>query len=157
MKSALFGAALALCFSHAALAAPEEPSIEHGRYIARIAGCNDCHTPGYPESGGNVPESVWLSGVPVGYQGPWGTTYPSNLKLSLSHMSEDEWVAFASTFEARPPMPWFNVRAMSDRDLRSFYRFVRSLGEPGEPMPDYVPPNGKPETPVFVFVPQEPQ
>ena len=25
----------------------DDEMIKHGRYIARIAGCNDCHTPGY--------------------------------------------------------------------------------------------------------------
>ena len=26
--------------------------IKQGEYLARIAGCNDCHTPGYAESAG---------------------------------------------------------------------------------------------------------
>ena len=26
--------------------------IERGRYLVKIAGCNDCHTAGYPEAGG---------------------------------------------------------------------------------------------------------
>ena len=37
-------------------------SIARGRYIAKIAGCNDCHTAGYALSGGKVPEKDWLHG-----------------------------------------------------------------------------------------------
>lgn len=56
-------------------------SIERGRYLAKIGGCNDCHTPGYGLSGGQVPEAQWLVGDQLGWNGPWGTTYPSNLRL----------------------------------------------------------------------------
>lgn len=41
-------------------------SIERGRYIARIAGCNDCHTPGYAQTGGKAPEAGWLTGDALG-------------------------------------------------------------------------------------------
>ena len=45
-----------------------------GKYLVQIAGCNDCHTPGFMQKGFDVPESDWLVGVPVGWRGPWGTT-----------------------------------------------------------------------------------
>src|SRR6476659_9646334 len=70
-------------------------SIERGRYIAKVAGCNDCHTPGSAMTGGQVPEKNWLVGDGLGWQGPWGTTYPANLRLVLSGMTEDEWVRTA--------------------------------------------------------------
>src|SRR3569832_129700 len=66
-------------------------SIERGRYLARTAGCNDCHTPGYPQSGGTVPEMDWLTGERVGWQGGWGTTYAPNLRLLLAKMTEQQW------------------------------------------------------------------
>lgn len=31
--------------------------IERGRYVVTIGSCNDCHTPGYAQSGGQAPES----------------------------------------------------------------------------------------------------
>lgn len=40
--------------------------IERGRYLVEIAGCNDCHTLGYAQSGGQVPESTWLTGDSLG-------------------------------------------------------------------------------------------
>jgi hypothetical protein len=53
-----------------------------------------------------------------------------------------------------PPMPWFNLKQMSDTDLKAVYAFIRSLGPSGTPAPAYVAPGGKVVTPYFVFVPQ---
>jgi len=128
-------------------------TIERGRYIVQTSGCNDCHTPGYPESGGKLPESDWLVGSPVGFQGPWGTTYPANLRLAIDRMSEAQFLARARS-EMRPPMPWFSLRAMTDADLRAMYGYIKSLGPKGDPAPSYAAPGRKVDTPYFVFVPQ---
>jgi mono/diheme cytochrome c family protein len=130
-----------------------ESRIERGRYLVTISGCNDCHTPGYLEQGGKTPAGQWLMGSPVGYQGPWGTTYASNLRLVMSRMTEAQWLVHARQ-ERMPPMPWFNLEAMTDADLKAVYAFVRSLGAPGVPAPAYVAPGGKVTTPYYVFVPQ---
>ncbi len=142
---------LAAWYSNAQAAGPDKASIERGRYIAKIAGCNDCHTPNYPMSGGTVPERDWLVGDHLGWKGAWGTTYPANLRLLLANMSENDWVKFAHTVQTRPPMPWFALRDMSEQDLRAFHRFVRSLGSAGEPAPAYVPPTQQPNGPVVTF------
>lgn len=149
---ALWAAVAASQFQGAAQAA-ESAQIARGRYLARIAGCNDCHTAGYAESGGAVAESAWLTGSPVGWQGPWGTTYPGNLRLLMQRLSEREWLLRARQ-PLRPPMPWFALRDMSDADLKSIYRFVRSLGPAGEPSPAFVPPGRTPPGPYFDFVPR---
>jgi mono/diheme cytochrome c family protein len=125
--------------------------IERGRYLAQIAGCNDCHTPGYLMNSGEIPESSWLIGDSFGWRGPWGTTYPPNLRLFLKDMTEDEWVQTARTLKRRPPMPWYTVNRMHEDDLRALYRFVRSLGNPGKPAPAYVPPDQEPNTPYALF------
>ena len=127
--------------------------IERGRYLINISGCNDCHTAGYAESGGKTPRNEWLTGNPVGFQGPWGTTYPANLRLLIHSMTEAQWIKSART-PRRPPMPWFNLQAMSDSDLRAIYRFVRHLGPKGEPAPAYAAPGQPVNTPYIVFVPQ---
>lgn len=126
-------------------------TIERGRYIAQLAGCNDCHTPGYLLNNGDIPEPRWLIGDSFGWRGPWGTTYPSNLRLFLKDMSEDQWVTVARTLKRRPPMPWYTVNRMHEDDLRALYRFIRSLGEPGQPAPAYVPPDREPSTPYALF------
>ena len=126
-------------------------SIEHGRYLVRIAGCNDCHTAGYAQTGGNVPEAQWLTGDALGWSGPWGTTYAANLRLVVAGLSEEEWVRRARSAQYRPPMPWFALRDMSEADLRAAYRYIRSLGTAGGPAPAYVPPGGKVPGPVVAF------
>ena len=127
-------------------------AVARGRYLVTISGCNDCHTDGYLQNGGNVPETEWLKGAAVGYQGPWGTTYASNLRLVIGKMSEAQWVAHARQ-ERLPPMPWFNLARMTDDDLKAVYAYVRSLGPAGVATPAYVAPGGKVNTPYFVFVP----
>jgi hypothetical protein len=144
---------LAVVAFSAATGCAAAQSIEEGRLLAKLGGCNDCHTPGYAESAGKTPESEWLTGGRYGLRGPWGTTYPANLRLLLRKMSEDEWVAFARTFETRPPMPWYDLHEAPESMLRGFHRFVLSLGDPGKPVPDYVPPDQEPKTPFIVFAP----
>ena len=133
--------------------APLDPKmVEQGRYIARVAGCNDCHTPGYAMNDGKVDESLWLSGDSFGWRGPWGTTYPPNLRLFLKDMSEDQWVQIARTLKRRPPMPWYTLNKMHEDDLRALYRFIRSLGAPGNPAPAYVPPDREPSPPYALVL-----
>lgn len=126
--------------------------VERGRYVVSTSGCNDCHTPGYPESGGALPMTDWLTGSNVGFRGPWGTTYPANLRYVINGLSEQQWMGEARE-PHRPPMPWFSLRDMSDRDLRAVYWFIRSLGKKGKPVPQYVPPGGQVNTLVIDFVP----
>ena len=47
--------------------------VKRGRYLV-TAGCNDCHTPGYPQSGGRLEEKVWLTGDRLGWRGLAGST-----------------------------------------------------------------------------------
>ena len=139
--------------------APKEPdlqSIERGRYLVKIAGCNDCHTPGYAHSGGKVPEKQWLTGDKVGWRGPWGTTYSSNLRRYMQRLSEDQWLKTAKSAKFRPPMPWFALHDMTTQDLRAIYRFIRHLGPAGELAPAFVPPGQEPKGPYVLF-PQPPK
>jgi mono/diheme cytochrome c family protein len=144
---------LALCAALPAAAQDKKADamVERGRYVVTIGGCNDCHTPNYAPSGGKVPEKDWLTGDALGWRGPWGTTYPSNLRLYMQDLSEEQWVRKAKGLMTRPPMPWFNVRAMSARDLRAMYRYIRHLGPAGKPAPAYVPPDKTPPPPFVQF------
>jgi mono/diheme cytochrome c family protein len=154
MRSAIVAAALGGLAARGALAADtkaKDPLVARGRYLAMIAGCNDCHTPGYAPSGGKVDEKQWLVGDTLGWRGPWGTTYPANLRLYMERLSEKEWVAKARKLETRPPMPWFALNAMTDSDLRAIYRYARSLGPAGEPAPAFVPPGQEPRPPYVTF------
>jgi mono/diheme cytochrome c family protein len=146
----LLAGALALAFPAYAQKA-DDAQLKRGRYLVQIGGCNDCHTPGYPQKGGEVPEAEWLTGDVVGWRGPWGTTYATNLRLYMQDLTEDAWVKKAKALNARPPMPWFNVRKMTTDDLRAMYRYIRHLGPAGKAAPAYVPPHKTPSEPVVRF------
>jgi len=137
-------------------AKPDSQQIERGRYVLTVGNCNDCHSEGFAPSEGKVPEKEWLKGSALGLSGPWGTTYATNLRLSLSRMTEDQWVAYAKALKTRPPMPWFNLNQWSEADLRAFHRYVVHLGPAGQPAPQPLPPGQKPKPP-FVQWPAPPK
>jgi hypothetical protein len=116
----------------------------------KIAGCNDCHTPGYMSNQGRVEESQWLTGDTLGFQGPWGTTYPPNLRRLVASLTVDEWLV-AARRPMRPPMPWFVLRDMADADLAAIYHYIHSLGPAGPNAPPYAPPRQEVATPVVKF------
>jgi mono/diheme cytochrome c family protein len=129
----------------------DSAQIERGRYLSKIAGCNDCHTQGYAETAGKVPEAKWLTGDILGWRGPWGTTYASNLRDKVPKMTEAQWLHYAKSAQMRPPMPWFALRDMTEADLRALYRFIVHLGPDSTPTPAYVPPNQEPKPPYVTF------
>ncbi|MDX1671014.1 MAG: hypothetical protein R3211_01630 [Balneolaceae bacterium] len=131
-----------------------DSQVEAGRYLVTVAGCNDCHTHGYLLKEGDIPEDQWLTGSTIGWRGPWGTTYANNLRLRVQEMSADDFVEILHTRKKLPPMPWFNVVQMSEKDARAVYAYIKSLGPKGEHMPAPVPPGKEPETPYFSLFPQ---
>lgn len=137
-----------------------ESDIDAGRYLVKIGGCNDCHTPGYVEglmmTGKAMPESDWLKGGDVGFSGPWGVSYPANLRLSVQNMSEEQFLELSRAGKGRPPMPWPSLQAMSDRDLKAIYAYILSLGPAGETAPAALSPGVAPDRPHIPFVPQMP-
>jgi mono/diheme cytochrome c family protein len=126
--------------------------VAHGEYIVRIAGCNDCHTDGYVPRQGDVPQAEWLTGSPLGYHGPWGTTYATNLRLTVDKLSETEWLDYTGNLHTRPIMPDFVLRQMREADRRAIYRFIRSLGPAGETSRPALPPGQTPPPPYFQLV-----
>ena len=127
--------------------------IEAGRYLVRVGGCNDCHTKDWDVTAGAVPEDKWLMGTGLGWQGPWGTTYPANLRLTVQNVTEDDFVTMLHTRKDKPPMPWMNVAVMHESDARAVYAFIKSLGPAGEPAPPPAAPGETPKTPYIVVAP----
>lgn len=125
--------------------------IERGRYLVMISGCNDCHTENFLVSGGKTPEKERLTGTRLGWRGPWGTTYPPNLRLYFNGISEEQWLQVAREIERKPPMPFFSLNAMTPADARSIYRYIRSLGPAGERAPKFLPPDQEPPQPYVQF------
>lgn len=87
--------------------------VSHGRYLIITSGCNDCHTDGFMQNH-NIPESDWLTGSALGWQGPWGTTYPANLRMTAQNLTEDQWVEMLKTRQGMPPMPWPSVNGLRE-------------------------------------------
>lgn len=148
---------LCLGLSFATAPADADDSLARGRYMVVTGHCNNCHTAGYQQSAGKTPEKDWLTGRDVGHRGPWGTTYPANLRNNVNKMSEAEWVAYASKLKTRPGMPWWSVRDTTPDDLRAMYRFIKSLGPSDIPSRPALPPGEEPKTLVIrVVVPPKP-
>ena len=148
-------AALATTLCSPLQAAGPNDAVARGRYLSQVAGCNDCHTPAYPQSDGKVPEARWLVGSDVGFSGPWGVSYASNLRLVAQKMNAAEWRAHARS-PRRPPMPWFALRDMTDADVDAIYAFLRYLGPAGVPAPAAVAPGQPIPTAHIPFVPLPP-
>jgi hypothetical protein len=162
LASPLVLAALASCTSDVEAPPATPASIqaatpeEAGRYFFLIGGCNDCHTTGWTESKGKVPETEWALGNPVGFRGPWGTSYPANLRLTATQSTERQWVQMFRQSAGLPPMPWQNYRTTPDADLIAIQRFLRSLGAGGKPAPEPLPPGKDPATPYVDLTPKSP-
>ncbi|MBC9250828.1 cytochrome C [Pseudomonas alcaligenes] len=142
---------LLACLAGLSCSVSAEPSVERGRYLVQVAGCNDCHTAGYVMAPDKVPEAAWLQGDQLGWSGPWGTTYASNLRLLLPQLSEEQWLQLARQANYRPPMPSHVLRVMDEDDLRSIHRFVKQLGVGGAPAPAALPPGQVAKGPVVQF------
>ena len=116
-----------------------EPSIERGSYLANGPGqCVGCHTP--PSSQDMFapdPTRLCAGGEPMEGHGrdSQAEFAPPNLTADettgvTGRLTEDAWVTrFRTVGRTRSgsPMPWENFQRMSDGDLRSLYRYVRSL------------------------------
>jgi hypothetical protein len=100
-------------------------SVDAGRYLVIVTGCNHCHTVGWEQSDGHTPQAQWLKGSHA--PGPGGQASP-NLRLIAQSTSR---ASFAALFRRKQPagmqMPFFNTRYFSDADLNSIYDFIRSL------------------------------
>lgn len=103
--------------------------ILRGRNIVLTVNCNDCHTPGYAQSGGKVPQDKWLLGDPRhGFSTPKGVIYAPNLRALVAKLTEFQWIQLARNLKKRPPMPQHTLRNMSESDLKALYWFIESLG-----------------------------
>lgn len=130
-------------------------TIERGRYVVAIMGCNDCHTPGYLVRRSNVPEEDWLVGSNLGFRGYFGTTYPTNLRLLFDNMSEGDWLTLAKQMREGLAMADVMLPETADQDLRAIYKFIKYLGPKGTPSPTSLPKGVKPTT-QYIEVPVQP-
>ena len=147
IRIALFGLAvlaLALLAREGASSRTVDPLIARGRYLVAFGECNDCHTPGWRQSDGTVPVARWMVGSNVGIRQDWGTSYPANVRVYFSKISEAQWLTEVNTRGGQ--MQWHDLRQLTTNDRRAIYRFIHSLGPKGVPSHDEVSPDIDPST-----------
>ncbi len=74
----------------------------------------------------------------TGWVGPWGTSYASNLtpdrETGLGNVNEELFVRIlrtgkfmGGTRDILPPMPWQEIRMLTDIDLKALFVYLKSL------------------------------
>jgi hypothetical protein len=117
------------------VAAGPEPGVERGGYLAEhVALCVGCHSevdmatfkPIGPKAGGGTVEASHGDDHDMEYAPPNLTSDPTGVTGKLDE--EAFLVRFrAGRVHASSIMPWESFGTMTDADIRSIYRYLRSL------------------------------
>ena len=161
-----FGTALvatvALCTPVAVAVAADPDAIERGKYLVTIAGCNDCHTPGYFL--GKPDMARFLGGSEVGFEMPGlGTFHGPNLtpdkETGLGGWT-DAQIVTALQKGARPDgrmlapiMPWHAFASLTPQDTQAIVAFLRSIPTVKNKVPGPFGPTETPSAFVMKIVP----
>jgi mono/diheme cytochrome c family protein len=130
-------------------------AVERGRYLVRITGCHDCHSPKVQGMTPNL--DLALSGRPASTQlpsetktevhasadltawtGPWGYSVASNLTPDPAtgigtRYNEASFIATMRTGKKpngtpiMPPMPSEVYQNMTDDDLKAIFAYLRTI------------------------------
>jgi mono/diheme cytochrome c family protein len=141
-----------------------DAEVARGKYLVGIAGCNDCHTPGYFI--GNPDMSRFLGGSEVGFEiSGLGVFHGPNLtpdrETGLGTWSRDQ-IAAAITKGIRPDgrmlapiMPWHAFKTLTRRDTNAIVAYLKSLPPVKNKVPGPFGPNEKPTSFVLKIMPPE--
>ncbi len=162
MRSTLGRIIVAASMVAASAALAAEPEAERGKYLVTIAGCNDCHTPGYFL--GKPDFSRRLGGSDVGFAIPGvgafvGPNLTPDKETGLGSWTDDQIVAAFTkgvTLDGRklsPVMPWQELAALTPDDAKAIVAYLRSLPPVKNAVPGPFGPDQTPSTLVFVIVP----
>ena len=116
--------------------AADQQQINRGRYLIKIGGCNDCHTPGYFM--GKPDMARFLGGSEVGFEIPGlGVFHGPNLtpdkETGLGGWTDAQVLAAlqkGTTPEGRmlaPIMPYHAFANLTPQDIRAIVAFLRSI------------------------------
>jgi len=155
MRTTVLFCALVLAVAPSIARAGGDVSVERGLQVSITGGCQGCHTEGYAESEGKIDPAKAMTGSSVGWRGPWGTTYATNLREYAALFSEDSWVDNLKNLQTLPPMPWYDLRATDESDMRSLYLYIKSLGAPGAPARAALAAGKEPRTPFVTLIPPQ--
>jgi mono/diheme cytochrome c family protein len=128
--TAIAGGASLLPRAHA------ESPVERGHYLSIVAGCNDCHTPGFFL--GKPDAAKYLGGSDVGFEIPGLGVFPGrnitpDKETGIGNWT-DEQIASALTTGKRPDgrqlapiMPYPSFTHMAKEDVMALVAFLRSI------------------------------
>ena len=153
---------LGMAFINAAGA--QQAQAERGKYLVSIAGCNDCHTPGY--FFGKPDMNRYLGGSEVGFEIPGlGVFHGPNLtpdpETGLGNWSIGQIVTALQTGkrpdgrELAPIMPWRAFANLTKDDATAIAVFLKSLPPVKNKVPGPFGPNDKPTEFVMKVLPGE--
>jgi mono/diheme cytochrome c family protein len=88
-----------------------------------------------------LPPGPWVmtaSGTMTAWAGPWGVSFTANLtpdkETGLGDWTEEMFIATMKTGRHQgkgrpllPPMPYFNLRELTDEDIKSVFAYLQSL------------------------------
>jgi mono/diheme cytochrome c family protein len=113
------------------------------------------HPESFPITGGTAaPSAAWLMTMAASgtaFSGPWGVSFAANLtpddNTGLGIWTEEMFAKAVRTGRHMgvsrpilPPMPWPNVGAMNDEDLKAVYAYLRSIQPIHNRVPEPLPP-----------------
>jgi mono/diheme cytochrome c family protein len=144
--------------------ASAQAQVERGKYLVSIAGCTDCHTPGY--FFGKPEQARYLGGSEVGFEIPGlGVFHGPNLtpdnETGLGTWSIAQIVAALQTGkrpdgrELAPIMPWRAFAGLTRDDATAIAMFLKSVPAVKHKVPGPFGPNDKPTEFVMKIVPGE--
>jgi mono/diheme cytochrome c family protein len=133
-------------------AGAQQAQAERGKYLVSIAGCNDCHTPGY--FFGKPDMNRYLGGSEVGFEIPGlGVFHGPNLtpdpETGLGNWSVGQIVTALQTGkrpdgrELAPIMPWRAFANLTKDDATAIAVFLKSLPPVKNKVPGPFGPNDK--------------
>ncbi len=136
----------------------DDAQVARGKYLVTIAGCNDCHTPGY--FFGKPDMDRYLGGSDVGFELPGlgvfvGPNLTPDMETGIGNWSTDEIVTALQTGKTpdgrtlAPIMPWMAFANLTTDDATAIAAFLKSLKPVSHKVPDPVGP-GQPVT-SFLF------
>ena len=135
----------------------DDAPIARGEYLVTIAGCNDCHTPGY--FFGNPDASRFLGGSDVGFEIPGlgvfvGPNLTPDEKTGIGSWTPEQIVAAIQTGQRpdgrtlAPIMPWHAFANLTADDAMAIATFLKSI----KPVENKVPGPFKPGEAVSTFM-----
>lgn len=101
--------------------------VAHGRYLATIGACLECHTPRLPDDPERLDERKLMAGG-TPFAGPWGVVHTANVSaVASAYQPAHLEAAIRGQLSFKFQMPTDLYAAYSADDMRDLVAFLRSL------------------------------